>query len=93
MSEEHKSAEDQLRDATWMWAGRVAMAIALVGTGYFGGYMQMGDAEDLRMEVKKQRDRIVDLENQRETQSTRLAKERRDVEVCEKELKALEAGS
>lgn len=88
MSEE-KSAEDELKDATWVWITRLAIAASLVGAGYVGAYMQYGDAADLRQENKEQRDRIVDLENQRETTNTKLAKQQRDKEVCLRELRDL----
>ncbi len=91
MSEEAKSPEDQLREATWAWATRLALTAVLIGAGYFGGYMQMGDAPQLREEVKVLQDRVVDLENQRETTNTQLAKAARDAEVCAKEMKALRA--
>ena len=91
MSEEEKSPEEQLREATWAWATRLALTVVLIGAGYFGAYMQMGDAPQLRQEVKELQDRVVQLENQRETTSTQLAKAARDAEVCEKELKALKA--
>jgi uncharacterized protein YlxW (UPF0749 family) len=89
MSEENKTAEDELRDATWAWAGRIAMAAALIGTGFFAAYMQYGDAPNLRMQAKELQDRIVMLENDRETTNTRLAKAQRDEEVCQKEVKAM----
>ena len=89
MAKDEISAEDELREATWQWATRVAIALALIGAGYFGGYMQYGDAVELRTANKEQKDRIVRLENERETSETRVAKERRDREVCQKELRAL----
>ncbi len=89
MSEHERTAEEQLNDAVWTWAGRIAIAAALIGAGWFGAYTQYGDATELRILAKTHEDRIVELENQRETISTRLAKETRDREVCQKELKAL----
>lgn len=89
MATEEQNASDQLRDATWQWAGRAILMLVLLGLGYFGGYVQMGDAADLRMENKELQDTIVDLKNQRETTNTRMARETRDKEVCEKEVKAL----
>ncbi len=87
MAEEEKSAEAQLSDATWQWATRIAIAAALVGSGYFGAYLSYGDAPELRQQIKESEDRIVFLENQRETTNTRLAKENRDREVCQRDLK------
>ena len=87
MAKDDKSAEDQLRDATWQWAGRGVMAAALVGCGFFLAYLQFGDAPELGKQVKEAEDRIVNLENQRETANTRLAKAERDAELCEKDLK------
>jgi C4-dicarboxylate-specific signal transduction histidine kinase len=89
MAEEEKTAEDQLRDATWQWAARAVLLVVLLGLGYFAGYVQMGDAAKLRTENKELQDTIVDLKNQRETTNTRMARETRDKEVCEKELKSV----
>ncbi|MFT4571323.1 MAG: C4-dicarboxylate-specific signal transduction histidine kinase [Hyphomicrobiaceae bacterium] len=91
MAEEKKSAEAQLSDAVWQWAARAVLTAVLLGVGYFAGYVQMGDAPGLRQENKELEDRIVDLQNQRETASTRTARETRDKEVCEKQLKSVKA--
>jgi hypothetical protein len=88
MAEKDKSAEQQLSDAMWTWVGRLVMAAALVGAGFFGGYYQYGDAVELRQGNKELQDQIVDLKNQRETLSTQIARFRRDLEVCRKDLKA-----
>jgi hypothetical protein len=87
---DEKQASDELRDATWQWAGRFVMMLVLMGAGYFGGYVQFGDAVELRHENKKLEDTIVDLKNQRETTNTKMARETRDGEVCGKKLKASE---
>ena len=89
--EEGKSAEQELSDAGWVWATRVAIAAALIGAGYFGAYMRYGAADELAKENARQKDRIVKLENDRETESTKLAKVTRDKEVCTRELRALKA--
>jgi len=89
MAQEQKSAEDQLRDATWMWVQRVVMAAVLIGAGYVGGWFAYGDAVELRQTNKEQQDTIVDLKNQRETLSTRIAREQRDKEVCQRDLREL----
>jgi cell division protein FtsB len=88
MSEKEKTAEEELRDKTWQIAGRIVICAFLIGVGYMGGFFQYGDATELRHQVKVQQDRIVSLENERETMNTRMAKETRDREVCSKDLKA-----
>ena len=90
MAEEDKSAEQQLSDAIWGTVSRLVLALALLGAGVFAGYYRWGDAVECREEVKLQQDQIVDLKNQRETLSTRIARFQRDLEVCRKEMKALE---
>jgi hypothetical protein len=92
MSESEKSPQDELKEKTWQAANRLVLAATLFGSGYVVGYLQYGDAVELRDKVKQQQDRIVDLENERETMSTRMAKETRDREVCDKDLKAAKAG-
>lgn len=84
---ENTEAAAELRDATWQWAGRFVMMLVLMGAGYFGAYMQFGDAVNLRTENKQLNDTIVDLKNQRETNNTKMARETRDREVCGKKLK------
>ena len=91
MADKDKSAEQQLSDAIWGTVSRVVLALALVGAGLFAGYYRWGDAVECRMEVKEQQDQIVDLKNQRETLSTRIARLTRDLEVARKEIKELEA--
>ncbi len=89
MAQDEKSAEDQLRDATWMWVQRTVVAAVLIGAGFVGAWFQYGDAVDLRHENKVLQDTIVDLKNQRETLSTRIAREQRDKEVCQRDLRDL----
>lgn len=83
-----KTPQEELKEKTWQAATRLAIAVTLFGSGYVVGYLQYGDAVTLRSQVKQKQDRIVDLENDRETMSTRMAKVTRDKEVCEKDLKA-----
>ncbi|HYC54514.1 MAG TPA: hypothetical protein VEL28_06230 [Candidatus Binatia bacterium] len=90
---EEKTPQQELKEKTWQAANNIVVAAALLGGGYFIGYWQFGDAPQLRDKVKQQQDRIVDLENERETVSTRLAKETRDKEVCDKELKSVRDAS
>ena len=91
MADKDQSAEQQLSDAIWGTASRVALAVALIGAGFFAGYYRWGDAVELREEVMVRQDRIVDLKNERETLSTRIARFQRDLEVCRKEMKEMEA--
>ena len=91
MAQEEKTAEDQLRDAVWTWVQRFVLAGVVFGAGFFAGYYNYGDAIDLRMKTKVQQDTIVDLKNQRETLSTKIAREARDKEVCRRDLKKLKA--
>ena len=86
MSEQEKTAQEELREAVWGWGQRAVVTLVLFGAGYLGGYFQWGDAAQLRLEKKQLEDQIVDLKNQRETLSTRIAREQRDKEVCRKEL-------
>lgn len=90
MADKEDSAEKQLKDAIWGSVSRLVLALALLGAGLFAGYYRWGDAVACREEVKVQQDQIVDLKNQRETLSTRIARFQRDLEVCRKEMKAAE---
>ncbi len=89
MTEENKSAEEQLNEAVWTWAGRIVITLVLIGAGFFIGYMTYGDAPQVRAELAEAKDEIVNLKNERETLSTRIAREARDKELCEKELREL----
>ncbi|RMF24168.1 MAG: hypothetical protein D6760_03930 [Deltaproteobacteria bacterium] len=89
MADTEKSAEEQLHDAVWTWVQRLVIALVLLGAGLFAGYYQWGDAVELRKQNKQLEDRIVDLKNDRETLSTQIARERRDKEVCQKQLREL----
>jgi hypothetical protein len=86
MADLEKSAPEQLKENLWMGAQRLVVTAVLFGAGVFAGYFQWGDAAALRLETKQLQDQIVDLKNQRETLSTRIAREQRDKEVCRKEL-------
>ncbi len=88
MTDLSKTPQEELKEKIWQGATRLAIAATLFGGGYTVGYLQYGDAVELRSTVKQKQDRIVDLENDRETMSTRMAKVTRDKEICEKELKA-----
>ncbi|HXC53483.1 MAG TPA: hypothetical protein VN634_21530 [Candidatus Limnocylindrales bacterium] len=81
-----KTPQEELREKAWQAATRIVVAVTLIGSGLLVGYLMWGDAAALRGQVKQKQDRIVDLENDRETTSTRLAKITRDKEVCEKAL-------
>lgn len=91
MTDLSKTPQEELKEKTWQAATRLAIAITLFGSGYVVGYLQYGDAIELRSQVKQKQDRIVDLENERETMSTKMAKVTRDKEVCEKAAKAAAA--
>jgi hypothetical protein len=91
MTDLSKTPQEELKEKTWQAATRIAIALTLFGSGYTVGYLQYGDAVELRSTVKQKQDRIVDLENDRETMSTKLAKITRDKEVCEKAAKAAPA--
>jgi len=91
MADKDKSAEQQLSDAIWGTVSRAVLAIALIGAGLFAGYYRWGDAVELRQQVRERQDDIVNLKNERETLSTRIARFQRDLEVCRKEMKALKA--
>jgi hypothetical protein len=86
MKDEEKSPPELLKETLWQWAQRLVITAVLFGAGVFAGYFQWGDAAALRLEKKQLEDQIVDLKNQRETLSTRIAREQRDKEVCRKEL-------
>lgn len=88
MTDLSKTPQEELKEKVWQAATRLALAATLFGSGYTVGYLQYGDAVQLRSEVKQKKDRIVDLENERETMSTKLAKIMRDLEVCQKAQKA-----
>jgi hypothetical protein len=79
--------QEELKEKLWMGLTRLVIGAALFGGGYAVGFFQYGDAVELRTTVKQKQDRIVDLENERETTSTKIAKLNRDKEVCAKDLK------
>ena len=89
MADNDKSAEDQLQDALWTWVQRFVLAAVLFGAGLFSGYFRWGDAVEMRQNNRELQDVIVDLKNQRETLSTRISREQRDKEVCQRDLRAL----
>jgi hypothetical protein len=82
-----KTAQEELRDAVWEWVQKTVVALVLFGSGILAAYFMWGDAADLRQHNKEQQDQIVDLKNQRETLNTRIAREARDKEVCNRDLK------
>jgi outer membrane murein-binding lipoprotein Lpp len=88
MAEKDQSAEKQLSDAIWGAVSKVVLAAALIGSGLFAGYYNWGHATELEQTVAERKDDIVKLKNERETLSTRIARFQRDLEVCQKELKA-----
>jgi cell division protein FtsB len=92
MTDLSKTPQEELKEKTWQAATRLAIAATLFGSGYTVGYIQYGDAVELRAAVKQKHDRIVDLENERETMSTRMAKLTRDKDISDKELKACKEG-
>jgi hypothetical protein len=89
MKDEDKSPPELLKETLWSWAQRLVVTAVLLGAGVYAGYFQWGDAAALRLEKKQLEDQIVDLKNQRETLSTRIAREQRDKEVCRKEMTEL----
>ena len=89
MAEEKKTPEEQLREATWAWVQRAVLTAVLIGAGFVMARFYYGDAPKMEQEIKEQKDTIVDLKNQRETLSTRIAREQRDKEVCQRDLREL----
>ena len=86
MAEEEKTAEEELKEAVWTWVQKAVVALVLFGSGIVAAYFAWGDAADLRQTTKELQDQIVDLKNQRETLNTRIAREARDKEVCNRDL-------
>jgi hypothetical protein len=80
------TAEQELKNALWVWTQRVVVALVLFGGGVLAAYFAWGDAAELRQHNKELQDQIVDLKNQRETLNTRIAREARDKEVCNRDL-------
>jgi hypothetical protein len=93
MADLDKTPQEELREKAWQAATRLAVAATLFGGGLTVGYLMWGDAPMLKNQVKQKQDRIVDLENDRETMSTKLAKITRDKEICEKAGKASAAAA
>ncbi|MBC8291951.1 MAG: hypothetical protein H8E45_02160 [Proteobacteria bacterium] len=91
MSEENGTAEQELQEAMWLWMQRLVLALALLGAGYFAAWYQAKDYTEIKAGLGEANDTIVDLKNERETLSTRIARELRDKEVCRKELRALKS--
>jgi hypothetical protein len=91
MSEENRTAEQELQEAMWLWMQRLVLALVLLGAGYFAAWYQAKDYTELMVGLGEANDTIVDLKNERETLSTRIARELRDKEVCRKELRALKS--
>jgi len=91
MSEENGTAEQELQEAMWLWMQRLVLALALLGAGYFAAWYQAKDYTEIKTGLGEANDTIVDLKNERETLSTRIARELRDKEVCRKELRALKS--
>ncbi|NQY90387.1 MAG: hypothetical protein HRT46_01880 [Deltaproteobacteria bacterium] len=91
MSEENRTAEQELQEAMWLWMQRLVLALVLLGAGYFAAWYQAKDYTDIKVGLGEANDTIVDLKNERETLSTRIARELRDKEVCRKELRALKS--
>ncbi len=89
MAQEEKTPEEALRDAVWTWVQRVVLAAVLFGCGWVAAFFTYGDAPELRQLNKELEDQIVDLKNQRETLNTRIAREQRDKEVCQRDLREL----
>ncbi len=89
MAEQKITPEEQLREAIWAWVQRAVLAAVLIGSGIVIARFYYGDAPKLEQEIKEQKDTIVDLKNQRETLSTRIAREHRDKEVCQRDLREL----
>ncbi len=79
-------AQEELNEAAWEWAGRLVVAAALIGAGFFGGYMKWGNAPKLAAQLAESQDEIVRVKNKRESMSTVLARVDRDKEVCERDL-------
>jgi uncharacterized membrane-anchored protein YhcB (DUF1043 family) len=92
MAQEEKAVEEQLREAIWSGVQRVVVAAVLFGSGFFAAWYSYGDAPQLRQTKKELEDTIVDLKNQRETLSTKIAREARDKEVCMRDLKKANEG-
>ena len=80
------TAEQELKNAVWNWTQYAVVALVLFGGGILAGYFAWGDAAELRQHNKELQDQIVDLKNQRETLNTRIARETRDKEVCNRDL-------
>lgn len=79
---EEKTPQQQVKEAVW-WYAQVALTLAAVlGAGFYIGYLRWGDAARLRKRVTQLEQDVVRLRNERENLGSQLALVTRDRDAC-----------
>ena len=81
---EEKTPQQVVKEAVW-WYTQVAFTLlAVLGAGYYLGYLQWGDAPKLKKRVTQLEQDVVKLRNEREALNSQLALVTRDRDDCKK---------
>ena len=80
--DEEKSPQQQVKEAVWWYTQVAVTLLAVLGAGFYIGYLQWGDAARLRRRVDQLQKDVVKLRNERETLSSQLALVTRDRDAC-----------
>lgn len=81
---DEKTPQQQVKEALWWYTQVIVILAAVLGTGYYVGYLRWGDATKLRKRVTQLEQDVVKLRNERESLNSQLALVSRDRDDCRK---------
>lgn len=79
---EEKTPQQQVKEAVWWYTQVAVTLIAVLGAGFYVGYLRWGDAARLRKRVTQLEQDVVRLRNERENLGSQLALVTRDRDAC-----------
>ena len=79
---EEKTPQQQVKEAVWWYTQVAVTLIAVLGAGFYVGYLRWGDAARLRKRVTQLEQNVVRLRNERENLGSQLALVTRDRDAC-----------
>lgn len=79
---EEKTPQQQVKEAVWWYTQVAVTLIAVLGAGFYIGYLRWGDAARLRKRVTQLEQNVVRLRNERENLSSQLTLVSRDRDAC-----------
>lgn len=79
-----KTPQQLVKEKLWYYTQMTLGLLACIGSGYYLGFLQWGDAPRLKKKVSQLEENVVKLRNERQNLESQLALVTRDRDDCRK---------